>query len=426
MLKLRYNETPPSLQGLRRLDGSHCVRKSLRIQVAKNERLRSIFARDVRALLIVAAESGPKFTSHSLKTQTEALKYIDLASDGFVPLLLGIEDPSKFVERFQMMHEDDDDDIFNLLDDDDDDNDVLMNGGEENSNIEKEVIESPDAPHPPGFDEGGGKPPEHLSQGGGGGGSEGNDDKAVCTYVGTAEEYLVMRLYCMFMSKLELAWKLCQGTTKHEHLGLLMSNSHKAIESHADAVQFSTKTLEEFSCADDSVATAESSNSIEMGFIHYRTFLGLVGAWLGRIISQEKYEQSIRQLVGNDAYKFLCLDKLTSRLLFRLCCAASKSGVVMNKFGSLARYERMKLLKSGIPLTWNRTISRARKIVKTLPLHVKVNDLLYVMMMRQNGAFDIRHVNLPRAKAAAAADEEEDDNEDITLEVIADSLSSPK
>ncbi len=344
----------------------------LRTQVPQDEGLRRIFASDVRALLSVAAESDARFISHSLETQTDVLKHMDLASGGFIPLLLGLEDPYVFAQRAQMQ-----DDVLNLLEDDDDLND--------DNNIEKEVSD----PHP-GFCEGG--KPENLSQGGSEGGGGGS--KVVCTYVGTAEVYLVIRLYSMFMSKLQTAWKLCQGA-KHRQDSLI-SDPHKAILSHANAIQFSTET--ETETAKNLSSSVVGDNTMEL-FTLYHAFLGLVGAWLGRIISQGKYEESIRQLMGNDSYKFLCLDKLASKLLLHLSRTASKRALI-NKFGSLARYERLKLMEFGIPLTWNRTISRARNIVKPFPSYFSVHGL-YVMMMRQNGTLDFRHVT-PQVPAKEA------------------------
>ncbi len=316
------------------------------MQVTQDVSLRKIFASDVNALLNIVAGSDVRFISHSLKAQTDALKHIDLASGGFISFLMSTEDPYLSEHHIQIQ------------------NDLDLS----DFNIQKP------SNHHSEFDEG----EENMSKGSEGG-SSGNG--VVCSYVGTEEVYLVIRLYLLFMSKLETAWILCQGAELRQDSHI--SNPHKTIVEHAKLTQFTTGNSNLY-C---------TRNSTPEMFTSYRAFLGLVGALLGRIIHQEMYEESIRQLMGNDSYKFLFLHELASECLLHLSRTASKS-VLINKFGTLARYERLSLIQSGIPLTWNGTILKARKIVNSFrPSYFDFSvHGLYVMLIEQNGSLEFRHV----------------------------------
>ncbi len=329
----------------------HDKGEPLRVQVPQDVSLRKIFASDVNTLLNIAAGSDIRFISHSLKAQTDALKHIDSASGGFISFLMGMENPDLSEQLIQMQ------DDLNLSD-------------FSNDNIQKP------SNHHSEFDEG----EQEITSKGSEGGSSSNND-VVCSYVGMDEVYLVIRLYLLFMSKLQTAWILCQGADLRQDA--LISHPHKTILEHANLTQFTTEK---------SNLHCTGNGTPEM-FTLYRAFLGLVGALLGRIISQEIYEESIRQLMGNDSYKFLFLDELASELLLHLSRTVSKK-VLINKFGTLARYERLNFINSGIPLTWNGTILKARKIVNSFPssyLDFSIHGL-YVMLIKQNGSLEFRHV----------------------------------
>ncbi len=314
---------------------------------------RRIFVNDVGALINIAAKNDVRFTTYSSIVQTYVLRHLDAASDGFIPLLMFIEEGYASEEQMKEIF-----DELNLVDVDD--------KPEEN------------------------KLPSKDPEGGGGG------DNIVCIYVGTVEEYLIVRLYCIFVTKLETAWIRCQELESNK-AGSLTYGANKAVLSHANAVKFNTKDSSSSSSKDNRIID-NKNNQVE-AFAVYRAFLGLVGAWLGKVISQEIYEESIRQFMGKHTYEFLSLDNLASRLLFQLTRTAGK--IEHNhKLRMLAKYERLNLIKHGIPLSWDKTISRARAIVKSLPsshFSSSVNGL-YVMAMRQNGSIEFRHVT-PRVPA---------------------------
>ncbi len=332
----------------------HDKGEPLRVEVPQDTSLRKIFANDVNALLNIAAGSDMRFISHNLKAQTDALKRIDSSCGGFISFLLGVEDPHLSEQHIQMQ------DDLNLSD-----------------------LEKPSNHHHSESDEEEKRNTSSTGPDGGSGSSKntsGND--VVCSYVGTEEVYLVIRLYLLFMLKLQTAWILFQSSElRHDSL---ISHPHKTVLEHANLTQFST--------AESNAYLSSTYGPPEM-FTLYRGFLGLVGALLGGIITKEMYEKSIRQLMGIDSYKFLFLDELASEFLLHLSRIASKKALV-NKLEALARYEHQNLTNSGIPLTWTGTIMKARKILNSFPSSEFDCSMhgLFVMLIENDGTLEFRNV----------------------------------
>lgn len=180
---------------------------------------------------------------------------------------------------------------------------------------------------------------------------EGSDPHAAgANFAVTSHWYFFVRIHALIFERLALAKKLCRDAQQRRDA--VASNPRATLSSHV--------SMEDASV--DGNSSSQTEGGADAAECAYQAFLALAVTWLTGTITAERFEDAVRQLMGNSGYPLFSMDILVTHALKYLGrAAADKLSDELFALSAWQEHQFQNDMDDELPYT---LMQRARSILK--------------------------------------------------------------